>query len=119
MFQGQINSVRLMIIRDSVSNPRFYDLMLAANIRSYERGVNYWRQRRLGLDNTNRESVFGKNVNKIENQTLQSEIICVLFVSCTYLVKDALCLKCGKKNMHSKVYLGILSGLEQDQISFE
>ena len=34
------------------------------------------------LSNKNRESVFGKNVNKIENQTLQSGIICVLFVSC-------------------------------------
>ena len=34
------------------------------------------------LSNKNRESVFGKNVNKIENQTLQSGIICVLLVSC-------------------------------------
>ena len=38
------------------------------------------------LSNKNRESVFGKNVNKIENQTLQSGIICVLFVSCHQVV---------------------------------
>ena len=46
----------------------------------YKSNSNIFKQQ--SLSNTNRESLFGKNMNDIENQILESGIICVLFLSC-------------------------------------